>query len=59
MGQTQGEYIKETERIIMGDVKRPAFGYRPCDIRRRVEELLEIEKRMPLMKKLINDLRNQ
>ena len=42
---TQGEYQKKTETMIMRDEKPPRLGYRPFDIRQRVEKLLEIEER--------------
>ena len=41
--KTAGEYRKETERILMGDEKRPDYGYRPRDIREKVKQLLLIK----------------
>ena len=41
---TSDEYDKETLRILMGDVKYPTFGYKPINIRDRIEKLLRIEK---------------
>ena len=41
---TAGKYREETEKLLMRDKKYPKSGYRPIDIRERVERLLEIEK---------------
>ena len=38
--QTHGEYMDGIFALIMGDDKCPLFGYRPIDIKERVEELL-------------------
>jgi len=44
-GLTAYEYEQETLRVLMGDDKRPFYGYVPQDVRRRVENLLAREKR--------------
>ena len=44
-GLTMGEYEKETTRILMGDVYRPHPGYVLQDVRTRVLELLDRERR--------------
>ena len=41
--KTAGEYEQETFEMLMGEPK-PHNGWRPSDIRERVEYLLELEK---------------
>jgi hypothetical protein len=43
---TGGEYRDKTEMMIMGDDRRPFYGYKPIDIKNRVEDLLRKEKRL-------------
>ena len=51
--ETAGKYKEETERILMSDKKYPRLGYRPIDIRERIEKLLEIEKEYKKMSKVV------
>ena len=44
--QTQGEYMDDIYRIIMGDEEYPKYGYKPIDIMNRVIELLYKEKKL-------------
>jgi len=41
---TSGEYRNGLDVLIMGDSEYPTYGYRPIEIRKRIEKLLEIEK---------------
>jgi len=46
---TAQEYREETFRILMGDKKYPKAGYKPIEIRERIEKLLEREKRTKII----------
>ena len=45
MGKTAGEYQRETELLLMEATPYADGGYTPQDIRDRVKQLLEREKR--------------
>ncbi|HUT43616.1 MAG TPA: hypothetical protein VMW95_04695 [Desulfobacterales bacterium] len=43
---TSGEYRNGLDVLIMGDKEYPIYGYKPIEIRNRIEKLLEIERRI-------------
>jgi len=49
---TAGEYRNGLDALLMGDNYYPEYGYRPCELRQRIEDLLEIEANMKKLKKM-------